>query len=133
MKGQVTIEFVLLCAAAMLLVTIVIASANFNTALAREKNEQEALSDLANYIQQEIVLASDSYPVYVKYFKLPQKIVGKDYTATIQEYLLTVNTSRFTENRGIPLVKSGWRTLYTGQNNNITKTTEQTNNLKINC
>ncbi|MEM4703376.1 MAG: hypothetical protein QXP53_02745 [Candidatus Pacearchaeota archaeon] len=103
-KAQVTIEFTLLVAAAVFLVVIVISSTNFNTALARAKNEQEALDDFANYIQQELMLASEMHPVYERTITLPQRIVGKTYTVTIDRYLLTVSTSKFTVNRGIPLV-----------------------------
>jgi len=121
MKAQVTIEFTLLVSAVILLMLIMIASSNFNTSLARQKNEQEALDDLANYVQQEIVLASQMHSNYSQIFIIPTKIIGKQYSATILNYSLVVNTSKFTLNRGIPLVSVDHRTLVPGSFHSINK------------
>lgn len=129
-RAQVTIELVLLVGAVVFLVTIIIASVNFNTALAREKNEKEALEDFANYLQQELMLASKMHPFYAREFKLPEKILGKSYTIEVGAYYLVVGTSKFSVIRGIPFVKEGCRNFRPGEKNNITKTTEY---LRINC
>ncbi|UCD21073.1 MAG: hypothetical protein JSW08_00810 [archaeon] len=110
-KGQVTIEFTLLVSAVIFLVVIMIASANFNTSLAREKNEQESLNDFANFLQQEITLASGSPPNYSREFTLPKKITGKEYSILMSDsgYGFVVKTLRgsetkFTASRGTPYI-----------------------------
>ncbi|MEM4641358.1 MAG: hypothetical protein QXW65_02475 [Candidatus Pacearchaeota archaeon] len=128
-KAQVTIEFVLLVSAVVLLITMMIASTNFNTVLARAKNEQEALDDFANFLQQELILASEMHPVYERTIRLPEKIVGKSYSITIEDYLLIVNTSKFSVSRGIPFIDRNCRTFNYGDNV-INKTHSD---LKINC
>jgi len=122
-RGQVTIEFVLVCSAVVFLVTIMIASTNFNTALAREKNEQEALNDFANYVQQEIIIASQMHSNYTRIFVMPLHVIGKDYTVnTYQNYFLVVNTSKFVANRGIPLLDAINRNMTAGHSYRINKT-----------
>lgn len=128
-KAQVTIEFILLVSAVIFLMVILIASTNFNTALARQKNEQEALDDFANFLQQELMLANEMPSTYERTLKLPEKIVGKPYTITIQDYLLIVNTSKFTVQRGIPFVKDNCRTFVYGDN--VIK--KISTDLSINC
>ncbi|MEM2462891.1 MAG: hypothetical protein QXI41_00660 [Candidatus Pacearchaeota archaeon] len=128
-KAQVTIEFVLLVSAVILLTTMMIASTNFNTVLARAKNEQEALDDFANFLQQELILASEMHPIYERTIRLPEKIVGKSYSITIEDYLLIVSTSKFSVSRGIPFIDRNCRTFNYGDNV-INKTHSD---LKINC
>jgi len=124
-RGQITVEFILLVAAVVFLVTIMIASANFNTVLAREKNEQEALSDFADSIQQELVIASEMYPEYNRTFKLANKIVGRDYEIIITDYKMVINTKRgdeikFSTIRGIPYIFEACQDeLLIGENNVI--------------
>lgn len=134
-KAQVALEFVLLCSAVIVLVTVLISSASFNTSLARQKNEQEALGDLANYIQQEIMLASKTYPNYTRIFQLPERIVGKEYTAELTDYHLKVSTERFVANRGIPLIDQECIGQFNlGGNNTISKIqTGEEVKLKLNC
>jgi len=134
-KAQVALEFVLLCSAVIVLVTVLISSASFNTSLARQKNEQEALGDLANYIQQEIMLASKTYPNYTRIFQLPERIVGKEYFAELTDYHLTINTDKFTVNRGIPLIDQECIGQFNlGGSNTISKIqTGEEVKLKLNC
>ncbi|MCS7134636.1 MAG: hypothetical protein NZ889_02145 [Candidatus Pacearchaeota archaeon] len=128
-KAQIAIEFVLLVSVVIGITTILIATANFNIALARQKNEQEILEDFANFLQQELIIASKMHPFYAREFILPERIAGKIYTVVVEDYYLVVGTPRFNVTKGIPLVERDCRNFKTGKNN-ITKTKD---GLRINC
>ncbi len=119
-KGQASLEFVLIFVILTLFVVAFFIAIYASMYQGRIKNENELTDDVANFLQQELVLASRVESGYMRTFLLPQKIGGKMYSVSISNYSLVVNTSRVISVRGIPLVNPGSK-FYLGEKNNITR------------
>jgi uncharacterized protein (UPF0333 family) len=117
-KGQVSLEFVLVFSMLTIFVVAFFIAIYSNMYQGRIKNENELTDDTSNFLQQEIVLASRVESGYIRTFPLPQKIGGFDYSVSISNYSLVVNTSKVISMRGIPLVNQGSK-FYPGENNTI--------------
>jgi uncharacterized protein (UPF0333 family) len=103
-KIQVSVEFVLVFSLLAVFVTLFLGMIFVNMSQARSQNEVELVSDLANSIQQEVVLAANVEDGYQRNFTLPSTLGGKDYSVEFLNYHIVVNASKTTVVRGIPRV-----------------------------
>jgi len=117
-RGQVSLEFVLVFLILTLFVVAFFVVIYSNMAQGRIKNENDLTEDAANFLQQELILASRVESGYIRTFILPQRIGTREYDININDYSLVVNTSRVITIRGIPLVNPGAK-FYPGTNNTI--------------
>jgi hypothetical protein len=121
-KAQASLEFFLV----FLLITIFamgfFAILYFNSYQGNTKNQRESAEDVANFMQQEIILASKVESGYRRVFFLPEKISGKDYEIILGPYSLTVRSEGEVSRQGIPLVFNSYSVSFVyGGNNSIAK------------
>ncbi len=119
-RGQASLEFVLVFSILTLFVVAFFIVIYANMQQGRIKNENDLTEDAANFLQQELILASKVESGYMRAFLLPQRIGSREYSVSVNNYALVVNTSKVITTRGIPLVNPGSK-FYPGIINNITK------------
>lgn len=102
-RAQAGLEFLLVFSILTLFATAFLAMIFYNTSQGRLKDDQETTEDMANFIQQELILASKVESGYNRTFNLPEKINGKTYSILISNYSLMINTSKAASSRGIPI------------------------------
>lgn len=104
-KAQAAMEFVLVFSILTIFATAFLITIYYNITQSKIKNDQDVGDDMANFIQQEIVLASRVEDGYNRTFFLPLKASGKDYDISIRGNGLFVNTTRTIAIRGVPYVQ----------------------------
>ncbi len=117
-KAQAGLEFLLVFSILTIFATMFFIMIFSNTSQGRTKNDQEVTEDMANFLQQELILAEKVEDGYHRNFTLPEKISGKEYDVMTSGYSLTVNTSKVTSHRGIPRTAGNF---ITGSENIIIK------------
>ncbi len=117
-KAQAAMEFVMVFSVLSIFVTAFLGAIYVNISQSKQKNEQGIVDDMANFIQQEIILASRVEDGYHRTFFLPEKIGGKPYNITLGDYALYVNTSKAVSIRGIPIVTNADSVKFYYQDNN---------------
>lgn len=120
-KTQATMEFILVFSLLLIFITLFIALVYSDMFKGTLKNEQDALDDMATFIQQELIIASKVETGYIRTFYLPEKIVNKNYDIVVGNYMLSVNTSRTVSFRGIPKVNTTGMPFIIPGNNSIVK------------
>jgi hypothetical protein len=101
-RAQAGLEFLLVFSILTLFAAAFLSMIFLNTGQGRLKDDQESTEDMANFIQQELILASKVELGYNRSFLLPDKLNGKDYSIILSNYSLLVNTSKASSIRGIP-------------------------------
>ena len=93
MKGQSAIEFVVLVGAVLFFSIVFISIIQSNIS---EKTREQGfieIKELANQIRNEILLASSTTEGYYREFTIPNRIMGKEYSARIIQENIYLNTS----------------------------------------
>jgi hypothetical protein len=120
-KAQASLEFILVFSILTIFVATFLVTIFYNMSQGRIKNEREGVENMANFIQQELILSSKVEDGYNRTFLLPRQIGGKDYSVSMSDYSLVVNTSITASFRGIPLLYNSSALFNIPGNNSIIK------------
>lgn len=114
-RAQSAIEFMILIGAMVLLMTGFFALVGSNFADKQQSQKAELVRDTAILIQEEIRIANTASDGYERVLILPDKILGKNYTITIIENLMQVQTIDLKHSLALPIANING-TLYPGTN-----------------
>jgi len=96
-KSQTAIEFVIMISLLIFFFAVMVMIINYNLSDKYREKEEVVVKDIAYSIQDEINMASKATDGYCRPFKLPAKVLGKDYEVNIDSgdpSLVEVKTSR---------------------------------------
>ncbi len=92
-KSQSSIEFLIVTGIVFLVLTVFFVSVYVNVEEQNQKKEKIILTNIVLSVQDEINLASESSDGYVRKFKIPGNILGKDYSIIINNNSIYANTT----------------------------------------
>lgn len=85
MRGQSSIEFVLILGVVLFFFTVILISVQMAIGDKTEERRNEILYDSVRGLQQEVTFAEETGDGYERVFLLPQKILNVDYEISIND------------------------------------------------
>ncbi len=101
-KGQVALEFLVLIGLAFLAFLGLIAILLYHTEQLRDVKESEMVVDISLMVQNEITTASNVKDGYVREFRLPTTLEGKEYIVTQEGNKLYFKTANYEADVTVP-------------------------------
>jgi len=92
-KSQSAIELIIIIGAMMFIFTVLLATFQQNINDKTRQKRVEEFNDLALNIQNEIAIASAASEGYKRTFTIPERVYGHDYTITVNEDFLFLETT----------------------------------------
>jgi len=102
-KAQSSIEFIILIAAVMVFFVVLLAVFNKNISQKTSEKRNLEVQNLALEIQREITIASEASNGYKRVFIVPPNIIGIEYTISINDTFLYLETANQEHRMTLPI------------------------------
>jgi hypothetical protein len=93
-KSQTGMEFLIIAGTVLFFFTLFFVAIHTTTEERNEERENLVIKNLALSIQDEINLATEASDGYVRTFKVPELILGKNYDVEIVDNHINIKTNR---------------------------------------
>jgi len=101
-KSQISIEFLTFLGISTVLLLVFVAANVDDVIRINKEREKLVVDDIAYYIQAELFIAYNAYDGFSREFELPEKASNRNYSISVDETILIVNTDEFTTILKIP-------------------------------
>jgi len=102
-KGQSAIELVIVIGAVMLFFVTFLGVLGQNISEKTQQKRVEAVQELASLVQNEIAIAAGASEGYQRTFNVPNLILGRDYTISVEDSFLFLKTTDEKIALGLPV------------------------------
>lgn len=102
MRAQVAIEFLLVAGIASLILVGLLTTLLHSQSQATSEATNQALSNAADRLQEEFLLAAQVRDGYQRTFTLPARVAGQDYTVSQTNNSITLQAHPWTQSRQTP-------------------------------
>ena len=102
MKAQVAIEFLIIAMLAIFILAGLLVTLLHTQQDISSQTSNQALSNIADQLQQELLLATQVRDGYTRTFELPASAANQPYTINQSNTTFTLHISQYTQTRRVP-------------------------------